>query len=303
MKKIDIPPELLKEKRARIPRSSYVKFTWYLARKFKDESFGLLKKPMQPGTFAMLCHASIGCDTLGHFLNRFSKHNNMINDCMMLELTQNGRDAVYKVTPQPGRVHAEHHAVMLFLAVAHRLSSWTIDQKIVLKEVNINCNRSEHADDYNLLFAAPINFDQQENSIVFAAKYLDTQISQDEHSLRKFLRVSAIQLMSDLELDTSLCSKIRSMIKGSKGSQFPKFDEIAKSLNFTAATLRRRLQREGITYQQIKDDVRRDTAIYHLSRNKMSVDEVATCAGFAEPTSFFRAFKRWTGTSPRAYSA
>lgn len=303
LKKIEIPAELLNEEKARIPRSSYVKLTGYLAKKLQDESFGLLKQPMKPGTFAMLCHACIGCDTLGHFLRRCTKFNDLTNDCVKLELTQDGQYAAYTVTPQPGMVHAEHHVVMLFLAIAHRLASWAIDQKIVLKEVNISRKRPDHADDYNLLFKAPINFGQKHNCFRFAAKYLDAQISQDEYSLRKFLKVSAIQLMSNLELDTSLSSKIRSMIKEDAGGQFPKFEEIAKSLNFTTATLRRRLRIEGITYQQIKDDVRRDTAIYHLSRKKMSVEEVAASAGFSEPTSFFRAFKRWTGTSPRAYTS
>jgi AraC-like DNA-binding protein len=74
-------------------------------------------------------------------------------------------------------------------------------------------------------------------------------------------------------------------------------------MNYTSATLRRRLRSEGTSYQEIKDAVRRDTAIQYLSMKSMSIEEVAEKSGFSEPTSFFRAFKRWTGTSPRAYVA
>ena len=48
-------------------------------------------------------------------------------------------------------------------------------------------------------------------------------------------------------------------------------------------------------------DLRRDTAIYNLNKGVLSIEEVAQSVGFAEPTSFFRAFKRWTGVTPRVY--
>jgi AraC-like DNA-binding protein len=72
-------------------------------------------------------------------------------------------------------------------------------------------------------------------------------------------------------------------------------------LGYAPTTLKRRLIAEGSTYQSIKNAVRRDSAIYHLAEGEMSIDDIALAAGFADPPSFFRAFKRWTGTSPRAY--
>ena len=91
------------------------------------------------------------------------------------------------------------------------------------------------------------------------------------------------------------------MIKGDVGGNFPEFSSIANTLNLTTATLRRRLRAEGSSYQQLKDDIRRDTAIHHLGRGQLTMEQVAENVGFSEPTSFFRAFKRWTGVTPRAY--
>ena len=99
----------------------------------------------------------------------------------------------------------------------------------------------------------------------------------------------------------SYVSQIRGMIKGQVHDQFPEFEAVADSLHLTPITLRRRLRAEGSTYQQIKDDIRRDSAIYNLSRGKMSIEEVAESGGFTESTSFYRAFKRWTGVTPRDY--
>ena len=110
-----------------------------------------------------------------------------------------------------------------------------------------------------------------------------------------------MRLMSNPDLDNSLVSRIRSMIKHDVDGQFPEFELVADKLHLTTATLRRRLRSEGSSYQQLKDDIRRDTAIHLLSRGTVSMEQVAENVGFSEPTSFFRAFKRWTGVTPRAY--
>lgn len=303
LEKTNFSQEVLSEKKARIPRSDYVKFAARLAMQMQDECFGLLEQPMKPGTFAMLCHACINCENLEHFLRRFNKFWSVVNNSFELRLVRSGESARCYVIPAEGRVHASNLIVMLAMAVTHRLSSWTIDRTIALKSVHLTCERPENADDYNLLLAAPIQFCQAENAIEFHSDYLDTTIEKDELELRDFLKSSAIQLMSELELDSSLSAQIKAMIKKDSKDTFKTFEEIAQALGFATATLRRRLRSEGVTYQDIKDSVRRDSAIYYLSRTTMSLDEVAEMAGFSEPTSFYRAFKRWTGTSPRAYSS
>jgi AraC-like DNA-binding protein len=107
--------------------------------------------------------------------------------------------------------------------------------------------------------------------------------------------------MSLPDTSDSLIAKIRGMIRPNVSSQFPDFEAIADTLHFTPITLRRRLRAEGSSYQQIKDDIRRDTAIYNLSKAVMSIEQVAESVGFTEATSFYRAFKRWTGATPRDY--
>jgi len=301
IQKLNCPPDLLLEKRARIPSSDFAQCAGYLATKLQDESLGMLVSPMKIGTFALLCQSSINCDTLGHFLRRYSKSMGIANESVKLVLSSDAELATYSVKCDVSNSYTENTLVMMILAIAHRLSSWAIDQKIVLHDVNIVGKAPFFARDYNMLFMSRVNFEQKENSIRFSVDYLDAKVMQDELALRKFLAQSALPLMSELELDSSLTSQISHLIRANVSGEFPNFVDLAKSMNYTSATLRRRLRVEGSTYQDIKDAVRRDTAIHYLSRNSMSLEEVAEKSGFTEPTSFFRAFKRWTGTSPRAY--
>ena len=66
-------------------------------------------------------------------------------------------------------------------------------------------------------------------------------------------------------------------------------------------TLARRLADDGTSFQAIKDDVRRDVAIYRLTRSDDSIEAVSNSVGFDDPTAFYRAFRHWTGSTPATY--
>jgi AraC-like DNA-binding protein len=298
---VGISPELLDQERARIPATSYIRFSDYLTEKLNDEACGLMQQRTKPGTFAMMCHAAINCSTLGQFWQRCAEFHALVNDCLTLDITRDGEHATYTISPQPGMVDEDEYIIKVLLGIAHRLASWAIGQSLILESVSIARERPSYANEYNFMFMAPIQFGQASNSLHFSANYLDMPIMRNDQELEQFLDQASVQLMSNPDAKRSLVTRVRTMIKDEVSSQFPEFETIAETFHLTTATLRRRLRAEGSSYQQIKDDIRRDTAIYHLSRGTLSMEQVAESVGFSEPTSFFRAFKRWTGVTPRAY--
>ncbi len=77
----------------------------------------------------------------------------------------------------------------------------------------------------------------------------------------------------------------------------------ATKLNLSRQTLYRRLKAEGVSFEQVVDDLRRDMAKAYLGSEKLSVNETAYLLGFSDRSAFSRAFKRWTGASPRGWKA
>jgi len=75
----------------------------------------------------------------------------------------------------------------------------------------------------------------------------------------------------------------------------------AKKLNMSRHTLYRKLKKEGVSFQSLVEQVRREEAEVHLKDNKISISELAYLLGFSELSAFSRAFKRWTGESPAQY--
>jgi AraC-like DNA-binding protein len=64
-------------------------------------------------------------------------------------------------------------------------------------------------------------------------------------------------------------------------------------------TLQRRLKELNTSFSRLLEDTRRELALAYLSERRMSLLEISYVLGFADPSSFSRAFKRWTGTAPR----
>ena len=76
---------------------------------------------------------------------------------------------------------------------------------------------------------------------------------------------------------------------------------IAQALNLSTRTLIRRLQAEGTTFLQIKDQLRRDISLRQLRESELPVEDIAAQVGFESLTAFHRAFKVWTGSTPLAF--
>ena len=186
------------------------------------------------------------------------------------------------------------------LALMHRLAGWAVGQPLVLEQVHLARNTPLHANDYNLLFESPVVFGANINCLQFSSSYMEMPVVQDQQSLDQLLRDAPMSFMTNLSGDGGLVSRVSKMLRLSLPGASPSIDEVACTLGTSTATLRRHLGASGCSYKQLKDNVRRDRAIFLLGRNK-TVDEVAASTGFAETTSFFRAFKRWTGSTPKAY--
>jgi AraC-like DNA-binding protein len=299
--KSGIRRELLGQDKARVSAKDYYAFTNLVIKTLEDELCGFMNRPAKIGTFEMMTQACIQCPTLGEFMRRSAKFNNLFTDSIVCQVGEANGLASYSLHTKVDMTDQQNFLPFIMLGIAHRLFSWVLDQPLLLKAATFPHKRPLYANEYNFLFKTSVRFDQSHYSIQFPASYLDMPNRQTEQTLQEFLKIPGIQLMSLSDSENSIVVRVTHMISDYVNQDFPEFETIAEKTCMTSVTLRRRLREEGSSYRQIKDDLRRDTAIYNLGRGHLSIEQVAESVGFAEPTSFFRAFKRWTGVTPRAY--
>ncbi|MBD3669273.1 MAG: AraC family transcriptional regulator [Gammaproteobacteria bacterium] len=122
----------------------------------------------------------------------------------------------------------------------------------------------------------------------------------DENLLR-ILDQHAQSLLEKRILPDDFVGKVRQeIIKALHGNEATR-ECIAERLCMSSKTLQRRLDEHSIVFSELVDEVRGDLAKTHLARDDMPLAEIGYLLGFSEQSSFTRAFKRWTGKTPREY--
>ena len=296
-----ISPEVLTESRARVDPQLYTRLIQHLWEVLDDEYLGLAAQRSKRGTFAMMCHAIIHCHSLERALSRGTMFYGLFHGTPQITLLRDG-DLARLVVNATELSDPDHFLIESLMVIWHRLASWLIGQRIQLHAISLTYPEPAHASDYDLLFPCQRTFCAPQTELVFASRYLDMPLLQDERTLKQFLLHSPADLLARPAGGNSLSSQIRRLL-GRDCRQWPDLEAVADALHTSPQTLRRHLREEGSSFQEIKDHLRRDLAIYHLGRDELALHVIAEQLGFSEPSAFHRAFKKWTGLTPGAYRA
>jgi AraC-like DNA-binding protein len=157
------------------------------------------------------------------------------------------------------------------------------------------------ADEYGRLFGLTPEFDCESTTMVFSRKLLDVRAPDRDDALRIGLTAIAEQRLMRLTNSTPYAQRVREHLSRCTGETCTDIDAVAKELGLSESSLRRRLAEEGTSFFAVWTEARAATAIALLERTRLTLQEVAFELGFSGESSFHRAFKRWTGTSPGAY--
>ncbi|WP_373187539.1 helix-turn-helix domain-containing protein [Halopseudomonas sp.] len=121
-----------------------------------------------------------------------------------------------------------------------------------------------------------------------------------------FLLPRFVEAMEELLANmpsNDLVEQVKRRIQVLLGSGDMSEERVAVPLNISPRHLRRKLNAEGTSYEQLVDEVRKEGAIRMISQGQLSLTSIAYELGFLDPSSFTRAFRRWTGMSPTAFRA
>jgi AraC-like DNA-binding protein len=295
-----IAPGLLELPQARVSAESYSALWRTVNDVLDDEFFGQDSRRMKVGSFAMLCHGLIHCKTLEQALHRTLRFFDLILDDLHAECRRSGDEARLTLHPRPGtdvRVFA-HETLLIML---HGLMCWLVGRRVPIRVARFAYAEPDYSVEYHAMYSENLEFGRQHTEIVFDAAYLDVAVVQNEKSLKNFLRTAPQSVFLKYKNRQGLAARVRERLKSRPFTRWPGFDDLAAELHLAPSTLRRRLDEEGHSYQGIKDELRRDKAIDLLSHSNANVSEIAIALGFAEPSAFHRAFRKWTGAQPSAY--
>ncbi len=167
------------------------------------------------------------------------------------------------------------------------------------RAVHVTHAAPAHAAEYERLLGAPVTFGSAQNALMIDPSWLDLPLHAPNRYVFGVLSAHAQALLEELEGADDARRRVERLLIPILHKGDPGMETVARDLGMSRQTLYRRLKEAGTGYDALLDDLRRRMALHYLDGRKVSVAETAYLVGFSEPSAFSRAFKRWTGASPR----
>jgi AraC-like DNA-binding protein len=153
--------------------------------------------------------------------------------------------------------------------------------------------------EYDRIFGVPITFGAEWNALKFDPQFLTLRQPPISRYVFGVLSERANTLLKELEATKTARGQVESLLIPVLHKGDLSIERIAEKLGMSRPTLYRKLKAEGTTFEKLLDELRHKMALHYLNGKKVSVNETAYLVGFSDPSAFSRAFRRWTGTSPR----
>lgn len=283
----------------RITLEQIVKLYQIAAVETGDEMMGLWSRPVRPRALQHLITTMREARSLPSALYRFMTFWNLILDDYHLEIERD--DTIVRLAlKQNGDPIIQRFGHMLLLKLCHGILSWRFGFELPVHAIDFAFERPDFEADYTVVFPARAVFGAEYSSISFQYASLPSPIARSNTALMDFLNNAPRDWIFTHYREHALSLQIRDFLYRSTWADC-QLDKAAKALNLTPRTLIRRLEKEAISFQQIKDALRRDIAIRDLRAGEKSIEEISQDVGFNAPSNFHRAFKQWTGALPSAY--
>lgn len=301
---------------SRIPVERYALLYNLCIEALDDEAFGLLPEPMRPGSFEFLCRAMLGAPTLGEALARAIRFLHIVLPAFQIALQRDGARAELLIDDAGSLGSARDAPARVFayewlLRLVHAVASWFVGRGLALDAVDFPYRRPPHADDYALVYTEHSRFaadtdaqaeDDTRSPLVarFQANLLDLPIRRDEAALAAFLDGAPGKISMLYRRDREMVFRVRDLLRDALPRNLT-VAEVARSLHLSSRSLHRRLEEEGSGFRTIKDAMRRDIALSRLAKTRQPIARLAAELGYADTSTFYRAFVAWTGVSPEHF--
>jgi AraC-like DNA-binding protein len=300
--RVGIAPSDLSDPERRIPREIIVSL-WQAAREVTgDPAFGLhVAEMLRPGMFDVVEYLARSSRTLGDAARRAQRYVRLFDDVAELAIEEHADRAILQPRLSHG-VDFPDGVVDCVLAAGVVFARQVTGVQIVPLAVTFTTSPPRELGEYLRVFGVAPQFDAAAPTLVLSRAHFDAPLITADPALSGILDRHAEQLLARLPPVDRFVDRVRGLLAEELRGGDPSAERIASRLHMSTRTLRRRLDEQGTGLSQLLDELRKALALRYLDEARLTLDEIAFELGFADARAFRRAFKRWTGRTPRGKS-
>lgn len=169
----------------------------------------------------------------------------------------------------------------------------------VLRAVHVTHAAPPHLAAYRDIFKVPIVFGSTRNALLLDPAFIGTPLTPAPAHVTRILAAEADARLHAIDRQRTIRGRVELVLRPLLSSGSVGIERVANELAMSRRTLYRKLKAEGVTFEQTLDGLRHAVAVEHMGTGRRTVREAAALVGFSDPATFSRAFKRWTGQTPR----
>ncbi|MHA6491637.1 AraC family transcriptional regulator [Pseudomonas borbori] len=296
-----LEPNLLDDPNARCPLSITTRL-WQLAVQASgDPALGLKTSQfVSPTTFHALGYALVASSSLREMFERIVRYHRVVSDALELELRACDDSYEFRFWVPAGSPPPAPEALDAFAAIYVRSCRNRLNRDFAPLAVHLQRAAPADPEPWYSTFRAPLSFSAADNLLRFPRAAFEQRLDDGNPELAEHNEAVLKRTLEQLQA-SHWSAKVRACLQAQLPDGEPSAERVAQALHLSLRSLQRHLAEEGSGYESLLSETRRSLALQHMRDPRCSISEIAYLLGFADTSSFSRAFKRWTGQAPSQY--
>ncbi|PKM30299.1 MAG: AraC family transcriptional regulator [Gammaproteobacteria bacterium HGW-Gammaproteobacteria-11] len=292
---------LLSDPDSRIPQDQMTRLWQRAVAVSGNPAIGLnMARVVRPAHFNVVGFALLSSRSLKEGLGRLVRYQRIIGEGADMALVQAPDSYSLQLQIHGDSLPAPRQSHDAALAYILAFLRWMTGEHLRPIEAGFAYPQPEDLTPYQSLFDCPLSFSQPHYHLRFDRAMMERPLATGNETLAQMHDQFAGEYLARFE-QTRVTHQARQVLCRLLPQGEPKRQAVASALRMSTRTLQRRLQDEHTSFQQLLDETRRELAMQFLRQRRLTLLEIAYLLGFADPSNFFRAFKRWFGMPPGQY--
>ena len=301
LRSIDIDPESVKSPDAYIPIETYLLIQDGAAEYVHDPYLGLhMGEFAEAGSWSILGYMMMNCKTLGEAFEKSARYHRVIGNLIEGHAHLKFNKIKVSLETPPHAPKMSRHCYESTISSTVRMMRTLTGVEINPLEVTFIYPEPESRSEYERIFRCPVLFGQKDNSLTIPLSVIYTPILYSNPEMLKYFENYAQEFLAEMEHENEYARTVTRIILSKLDDEALSIKKVAKEMSISVRTLQNRLKEEGVVFSELLTDTRKKLAKKYLTED-YSVEQITYLLGFSEPSVFRKAFKKWSGVTPRQY--
>jgi AraC-like DNA-binding protein len=301
LRSLNIDPESVRSPDSYIPLETYLLIQDEAAEYANDPYLGLhMGEFAEAGSWSILGYMMMNCKTLGEAFEKSARYHRIIGNLIEGNAHLKLNKIKVSLATPPHTPKMSRHCYESTISSTVRMMRTLTGKQINPLEVTFIYPEPASRSEYERVFRCPVLFGQKDNSFTIDLNVIFTPIKYANPDMLQYFENYAQEFLADMERRNEYARTVTKIILSKLDDEGLSIEKVAREMSVSVRTLQNRLKEEGVVFSELLTDTRQKLAKKYLQED-YSVEQITYLLGFSEPSVFRKAFKKWSGVTPRQF--